>query len=163
MVLSRIRPLVVLVLRRGCGRWNNKCVTHPLKRTTSVQNSGYGTHTVNSRVFWLTSLKGTQGLWRFILVIAAVADPVNQVCHVKGKHNHLGFKKPTALLSLGSVLHCPLSPKLSVNNGSFCRKTLLNVASVSRNQSRCGNTGWLNARHCFWPRLGHVGDLNTTQ
>lgn len=62
-------------------------------------------------------------------MIAAVADPVNQVCRVKGKHNHLGFKKPTALLSLGSVLHCPLSPKLSVNNGSFCRKTLLDVAS----------------------------------
>lgn len=44
------------------------------------------THRVNISVFWLTSTKVTQRLWRFILFIAAVADPVNQVCSFKGKH-----------------------------------------------------------------------------
>lgn len=60
-----------------------------------VQNTCPQTHTVNSSVRWLTSPKDTQRLWRFILFIAAVADPVNQIYCFKGNRNHLGFKKKT--------------------------------------------------------------------
>lgn len=55
------------------------------------------THRVNISVFWLTSTKGTQRLWRFILFRAPVADPVNQVCSFKGKHGTIWDFRKTQL------------------------------------------------------------------
>lgn len=153
---DRIRPLLVLIWWREGGRWSNKCISHSLIGATSVPDSGYRAHThthrVNISVCWLTSTKGTQRLWRFILFIAAVADPVNQVYSFKGKQNHLGFQKNTAL-TLDSVLYQPLSLKLSVYGGSFCKKMLWMLFVLSRNEIFNLSIGWLDARHWFWPRL----------
>lgn len=55
------------------------------------------THRVNISVFWLTSTKGTQRLWRFILFIAALADPVNQAYGFKGKHRTIWDFRKTQL------------------------------------------------------------------
>lgn len=79
--------------------------SHSLLGATSVPNSGYRAHTqrVNISVFWLTSTKGTQRPWRFILFIAALADPVNQVCSFTGKHRTIwdSRKKQLSLLIQG--------------------------------------------------------------
>lgn len=143
-VLNRLRPLLALVLWREWGQVINASLDKIMIRTISVQSSGPRRPRGNSGVFWLTKTKGTQRLWRFILFIAAVADPVNQVYCFKGKHSHRGVQKPTAPLGLGSVLYHPLSLKLSVNNGPFCRKKLWMLFLVPRNQFPFENIVWLN-------------------
>lgn len=119
-------------------------------------NTHRQTHRVNRGVFWLTSVKGTQRLWRFILFIAAVADPVNQVYCFKGKHNHLGFKN-TALLCLGSVLYHPLSPKLSVQKmlcvaSSFQKSVLFWKYWLAKCQTLVLEQAWCRLEICTWHR-----------
>lgn len=108
------------------------------------------THRVNISVFWLTSTKGTQRLWRFILFIAAVADPVNQVYSFKGKHRTIWDFRKT---QLSLLIQYFTSPYLL----SFQSIVVLSVKRCSEcclcfpETAHCGNVGWLSARHWVWP------------